>query len=99
MTAKSRQLNNTHERGDLALRQRVALARVPPRGLDEVLQAVRPAVHLAAGHLDRAEILDDPDHRVQPVPGRRVLAPDVLPILVEMPPVTEHAHGAYSTPA
>ena len=81
---------NTHERGDLALRQGVVL-RLAGRA-DQILQAVGPAIYLAAGDLDRPQILDDSHHGVEAVARHRVAAPHELTLLVVLPPVAKHGH-------
>src|ERR687894_2792766 len=62
------------------------------RRTDQILQAVGPAVHLAAGDLYGPEILDDAHHGVEAVARQRVLAPHEFTLLVVFPPVAKHGH-------
>src|SRR5215218_3977224 len=83
-------IDDANERGDLALRQRVVL---PLAGrADQVLKAVGPAVHLAAGDLDSPQILDDAHHGVETITRHRVPAPHELALLVVLSPVAKHGH-------
>jgi len=84
-------LDNAHERGELALRQSIVLGFAGR--VDQIFQAVGPAVNLAAGDLDRPQILHDAHHGVEAVARHRVLVADVLPLLVVLPPIAKHAHS------
>ena len=83
-------LNDVDERCDLTVSECVTL--VGAGGLNQILQAVRPAVYLTARYLDRPQILKDPYHRVQPVSGCCVLPANVLSFPVVAPFVAKHGH-------
>src|ERR671920_2337993 len=93
---KSSPLDDTDERGDLALRQRVALP--SSHRTHQVFQAVRSAVHLSAGYLDGPQVLDNTDHGVEVVPRRGLRAAGVLALLEREPSVTECGHKPNCTP-
>jgi hypothetical protein len=84
-------LDDTHERRELALRQSVVLGLAGR--VDQVFQAVGPAVNLAAGDLYRPQVLHDAHYGVAAVARHRVLLADVLPLLVVLPPVAKYGHS------
>src|SRR5919107_5632783 len=84
-------LDDMHERRELALRQSVVLGLAGR--VDQVFQAVGPAVNLAAGDLYRPQVLHDAHYGVEAVARHRVLMADVLPLLIVLPPVTKHGHS------
>ncbi|CAN5909472.1 hypothetical protein BH23ACT11_BH23ACT11_26800 [soil metagenome] len=83
-------LKNTYERRDLALCQGIVL--VLPGRTNHVLQAIAPAVDLAAGHLYSPQVLLDAYHGVQLIARHCTHPARELTLLIIGPPIPIDRH-------